>query len=40
MLNDSPDPLTASPSLELYFTEQLQEHRQSLRPPPADDTPW
>lgn len=40
MLHDSSDPLTASPSLELYFTEQLQEHRQSLRPPPADDTLW
>jgi len=40
MLNDSPDPLTASPSLELYFTEQLKEHCQSLRPPPAEDTLW
>ncbi|MEM1188837.1 MAG: hypothetical protein AAGI72_09945 [Pseudomonadota bacterium] len=40
MLKDSPDPLTSSPSLELYFSEQLQEHGQNLRPPPADDTVW
>lgn len=40
MLNAFPDPLTESPSLELYFTEQLQEHGQSLRPPPAEDTLW
>ncbi|MEM9313335.1 MAG: hypothetical protein AAF933_06390 [Pseudomonadota bacterium] len=40
MLQDSPDPLTSSPSLELYFSEQLQEHGQNLRPPPADDTVW
>lgn len=40
MLQDSSDPVTSSPSLELYFSEQLQEHRQSLRPPPADDTLW
>ncbi|MEE4277236.1 MAG: hypothetical protein V2I82_02070 [Halieaceae bacterium] len=41
MLQDSSsDALASSPSLELYFTEQLQEHRQSLRPPPADDTLW
>ncbi|MEO1079897.1 MAG: hypothetical protein AAFY29_10095 [Pseudomonadota bacterium] len=40
MLQDSPDPLTSSPSLEIYFSEQLQEHGQNLRPPPADDTVW
>jgi len=40
MLQDSLDPLASSQSLELYFTEQLQEGRQKLRPPPADDTLW
>ena len=40
MLQDSLDPLASSPSLELYFSEQLQEGKQRLRPPPADDTLW
>ncbi len=40
MLQDSLDPLASSSSLELYFTEQLQEGKQKLRPPPADDTLW
>lgn len=40
MLQDSLDPLTSSTSLELYFAQQLQEHGQNLRPPPAEDTLW
>lgn len=40
MLPNSLDPLTSSTSLELYFSEQLQEHGQNLRPPPAEDTLW
>lgn len=40
MLQDSLDGLTESTSLELYFTDQLREHGQNLRPPPAEDTLW
>ena len=40
MLQDSLDRLTESTSLELYFTEQLKEHGQNLRSPPAEDTLW
>jgi len=40
MPQDSLDGLTESTSLELYFTAQLQEHGQNLRPPPAEDTLW
>ena len=40
MRQGSDEALTASPSLELYFSEQLSEHGQRLRPPPNEDTLW
>ena len=40
MRQGSDEKLAESPSLELYFSEQLQEHGQRLRPPPNEDTLW
>ena len=36
----SDDQVRESHSLELYFSEQLTEHGQRLRPPPNEDTLW